>query len=278
VVFANILLLICVINQLFLYNFLRFIFYKMHNLIVFISDIHLSPKYPQKNILFREKLLEWRGKIDALYMLGDIFDYWLTDDDPDFADNMDALSEFTKFTPVYMILGNHDFLISNKFVEKTKVKIIEDLSVLELKGNRIMLSHGDIFCTKDIGYQLLKLFLQNRVIIKMAQTVTLKTKLKVKSMIEFVVDKGRKNPPNYYSHRYSVVNKSMAKHLTKKQAKILIHGHTHRPNKYSIDEDTIRYELPDWHGRFQGGYLLYDNGVFQLHKGLEIDKHGKNSK
>jgi UDP-2,3-diacylglucosamine hydrolase len=247
----------------------------MHNLIIFISDIHLSPKYPQKNVLFREKLLEWKGKIDALYMLGDIFDYWLTDDDPDFADNIEVISEFTKQTPIYMILGNHDFLISDQFIAKTKVNIIPDLSILKLNSNNVMLSHGDIFCTQDIGYQILKLLLQNRIIIKLAKTVSLKTKQAVKSIIEYIVDKGRKNPPNYYSHRYSVVDKAIIKHLKKKKASILIHGHTHRPNKYDLNHQISRYELPDWHGRFQGGYLLYDHGVFQLHKGLEIDKHSK---
>jgi UDP-2,3-diacylglucosamine hydrolase len=243
----------------------------MQNLI-FVSDIHLSPKYPKKNQLFREKLAQWRGKIDALYMLGDIFDYWLTDTDPDFADNIKTLSHFTEETPIYMVLGNHDFLIADQFVEQTGVQIIKDTSILELNGQRIMLSHGDMFCTNDIGYQLLKLLLQNKIILGLAKKVDLSFKLRVKAIIEFIVDKGRKNPPNYYSHRYSLVNKSILKKMRSCNADILIHGHTHRPNKYHIADELIRYELPDWHGRFQGGYLLYCDGVFELHRGLEVEQ------
>lgn len=242
-----------------------------YNNIVFISDLHLSPSNTQKNIFFKKKLLSWQGKIDALYMLGDIFDYWLSDEDQDFADIINLFIEFTKHTPAYMILGNHDFLISHKFVDKTKIKIIPDLFLIKLNNTTIMLSHGDTFCTKDIGYQLLKLILQNRLTVAIAQFININCKKKIKSIIESIGQKNNKQQLKVHNPRYSVVDSTIVKHLIKNKAEILIHGHTHNPNKYCLKHNLMRYELPDWHGQRQGGYLLYQNGSFILDKGVKIN-------
>ena len=133
--------------------------------LIFISDLHLSSDTEENNQLFYELLNKWQVDIDALYILGDFFDAWLGDDDSNlFIEQMKLhLREFTKKKPIYYIRGNHDFAVGRRFERQTGVKILKDCSVIEVANNRILLTHGDVFCSLDVGYQRLKKIIQNLV-------------------------------------------------------------------------------------------------------------------
>ena len=235
--------------------------------IIFISDLHLSPNTPENNQLLYSMLNKWQNKIDALYILGDFFDYWIGDDDDnDFTREMRThLHQLGKTTPIYFIGGNHDFALGQQFANSANIKLIKDLTTIKLAGNTVMLSHGDTFCTLDVGYQKLKKILQNPIVMFILRKIPLKWRYAIKEKLETKSHATTNTRPDYI---YCVVNESIIDFATKKQANIVVHGHTHRPGKFTIPTSqgiTLqRYEIPDWQDNPAGGYLEYSGGEFQL--------------
>ena len=101
--------------------------------LIFISDLHLAHDTPEKNQLFYALLKNWRGKVDALYILGDFFDYWLGDDDDNqfIREIKSALCEFSQITPIYFRGGNHDFAVGKQFAQETRIAFLSTLGFSE---------------------------------------------------------------------------------------------------------------------------------------------------
>lgn len=248
--------------------------------LVFISDLHLSPDTIENNRVFYKLLSTWQddANIDALYILGDFFDYWLGDDDSNiFIDSMKfKLAKFTKNKPIYFITGNHDFALGKKFAKETGVIFIKDCSVINCADNQILLSHGDVFCTLDVAYQRMKKVLQNPILLTLLKLLPLSLRRKIKDMLEHKSSGVSNTKPKT---TYHVVDESVRDIANKKLANIVIHGHTHNPGKYWIDnkidnridgnvnnpnnpKDILRVEIPDWSDHKAGGYVLVrDNEV-----------------
>jgi len=235
---------------------------------IFMSDLHLSEDTPDNNSKFYLYLEQWCGRIDALYLLGDFFDYWIGDDySNDFIVEMKSyLREFTKITPIYFIGGNHDFAVGKLFCKETGVTRIADLSVLDDHEKRIVLSHGDYFCTLDIGYQKMKKILQNRFVIFILRRIPISWRLALKAKLNSSSDKVY-DPSRQYL--YQVIDRDIIKVLDSKKSKILIHGHTHNPQLTRLvsNEEYLRCELPAWGHGASGGYLEYIDGQYNLVKG-----------
>lgn len=235
--------------------------------IIFISDLHLSPDTPEKNQLFYELLTKWQGNIDALYILGDFFDYWLGDDDrnPFVCEMEQHLAEFAATTRVYFRGGNHDFALGKKFARKCKITLIPDLYTINLNGNITLLSHGDTFCTLDTGYQKMKRILQNPVMIFLLKLLPLAWRYKIKEQLE---QKSHTTPNGKPDYIYCVVNESIVDFALEKGASWVIHGHTHRPGIFTIANSKIpqltRFEIPDWQDNPAGGYLLFDGEKIEI--------------
>ncbi|MEN9946799.1 MAG: hypothetical protein RLZZ293_1185 [Pseudomonadota bacterium] len=237
--------------------------------IVFISDLHLAPDTPEKNQLFYQLLASWHNKLDALYILGDFFDYWLGDDDdnPFIRQMRIHLSAFGKTTPIYFRGGNHDFALGKKFAKQCKMQLIPDLYCLELDNQRVLLSHGDTFCSLDIAYQKMKKILQNPLLLFILRRIPLSWRYKIKQKLETKSHAKNNSKPEYIYH---VVDNTIIQFAHQAQANIVIHGHTHRPGIYSLSlndrnrQDLIRYELPDWQDHQPGGYLIYENNQFKF--------------
>jgi len=235
--------------------------------LAFISDLHLSPDTPQNNQLLFNLLKSWQHSLDALYILGDFFDYYLGDDDNnEFTLSVKkAFSEFTKNVPIYFIGGNHDFGLGHIFVRETGVKIIRDLSTIEVANNTILLSHGDAFCTLDIKYQRMKKVLQNPLLMYILRKTPLSWRYKLKEALESKSAKVFNTEPN---ETYHVVDSTIAKIARQKHANIVIHGHTHKPGRYLIKTDDLtieRYEIPDWADRSGGGYIMLEDENIHIH-------------
>ena len=127
----------------------------MNTQTIFISDLHLSADVPQLNALFFQSLQDWRGKIDALYILGDFFDVWVGDDDdgPFIQSIKAALADFAQATPVFVQHGNRDFLLGEKFAAESGIRLLPEQFVAELYGKPYLLVHGDELCSDDVAYQ-----------------------------------------------------------------------------------------------------------------------------
>ena len=126
---------------------------------LFVSDVHISDDYPEICKLFFDFIKKINTNVNALYILGDLFEYWLGDDDPNpiFKQTQNALEDLSKKNiSVFFIHGNRDFLVGDKFAKKSHIKILPDPSVIELYGERILISHGDMCCIDDEEYQLFR--------------------------------------------------------------------------------------------------------------------------
>ncbi|MDQ5920829.1 MAG: UDP-2,3-diacylglucosamine hydrolase [Pseudomonadota bacterium] len=234
--------------------------------LVFISDLHLSIQTPDKNEVFYSLMNKWQHELDALYILGDFFDFWCGDDD----DNVfirkikTSFRSFTHRAPIYFIRGNHDFGLGRKFAKDTGITIIKDMSILKTPKQTILLSHGDAFCTLDIAYQRLKLILQNPIVMFILRQLPLAWRYKIKDKLEHKSGITFNAKPQ---ETYHVVNSTIIQFAKKHGANIVIHGHTHNPGLYEIKANNCtisRFEIPDWADRAPGGYIMLDNEEFTI--------------
>ena len=123
---------------------------------LFIADLHLCAEEPAITAGFLRFLAGEARKADALYILGDLFEAWIGDDDPNplhrqMAAAIKAVSD--SGVPCYFIHGNRDFLLGKRFARESGMTLLPEEKVLELYGRRVLIMHGDTLCTDDAGYQ-----------------------------------------------------------------------------------------------------------------------------
>src|SRR3954464_8078846 len=123
---------------------------------IFVSDLHLCPSRPAINTAFFAFLQGPAAAADALYILGDLFEYWAGDDDED-PFNASVLTSLhvvaASGVKVYLMHGNRDFLIGRQFSAATGAELLADPTLVDLYGTRTLLMHGDTLCKDDVGYQ-----------------------------------------------------------------------------------------------------------------------------
>lgn len=225
----------------------------------FISDLHLSEEHPELAELFERTLAEWAGRIDALYILGDLFEYWVGDDDagsPFNARMLDALARFAAQTPLYVMHGNRDFLLGEGFERASGARLIADPTPIDAYGQRILLSHGDVACTADIAYQAFRALRSQPA----WQAALLARPLAERHAIARAArtqSEGQKAVQGY-TEEGDVTAEGLAALLEPCGWPVLVHGHTHRPGCYPVaDGKTRRWVIADWHDG-AGGYLRLD--------------------
>jgi UDP-2,3-diacylglucosamine hydrolase len=233
---------------------------------LFISDLHLTEERPEANERFIA-LLEEKGRAaDALYILGDFFEYWIGDDDvgePFNAVVAALLKDLTRHgVPVYLMHGNRDFLIGEGFCAATGAILLPDPTVAEIGGVKTLLVHGDTLCTDDVEYQAWR---------RKARDPAFQAAFLAKSLAErrqTVVqmrEKSRQVVQEKTAEIMDVNDDAVREAMRSHGVRRLIHGHTHRPGRHELDIDGERCErwvLPDWYGR--GGYLQVDRGIPKL--------------
>ncbi len=131
---------------------------------LFISDLHLDADSPAIATQFHAFLRQQARSADALYILGDLFEAWLGDDDPAAAPRatVTALGSLVDSgVPCFVMHGNRDFLIGERFCRETGATLLPDGTIVDLYGQRVLLMHGDALCTDDTGYQRLRRILRN---------------------------------------------------------------------------------------------------------------------
>lgn len=228
---------------------------------IFISDLHLCASRPQITEAFLNFLTTQTKSAHALYILGDLFEYWAGDDDIDDAFNKQIIQGFKALAAsgvsVYLMHGNRDFLITDEFCRAAGIHLISDPTLINLYGSTALLSHGDELCTDDVAYQQFRLQVRN----KQWQSEFLSQPLQArKNQIEAIRLRSEQEKSNK-SAQIMDVNQDAVVSLLKQYhyPDLLIHGHTHRPNRHSVSVDgklMTRWVLGDWYE--QGSYLVCD--------------------
>ncbi len=233
----------------------------LSNTYLFISDLHLCASRPHITEAFVDFLSHTASTAKALYILGDLFEYWAGDDDTENAFHQHIIASFNNLADsgvkIFLMHGNRDFLIGETFCKAAKVTLIKDPLLIDLHGRKTLLSHGDDLCIDDIAYQQFRTQVRD----KEWQAKFLAQPLQArKNQIEAIrlrseQEKSRK------SFEIMDVNSDAVVDLLRKyqHPELLIHGHTHRPNRHVIELDgriSTRWVLGDWYE--QGSYLVCD--------------------
>jgi UDP-2,3-diacylglucosamine hydrolase len=219
---------------------------------LFVSDLHLSAERPDKLELFYRLLAHGARSADALYILGDLFEYWLGDDDDEapHGDIVAALAAFTATaTPLYVMHGNRDFLIGANFVAETGCRLLSDPTTIELGGNRILLMHGDLLCSKDLPYQQLRRTVQDPAWRKNVLSKSLDERRDLAAQMRAGSEDAKDTKDAYIM---DVDTETVRSYMREHGVLRLIHGHTHRPDlhEFPLDgEPAYRYVLSDWYER-----------------------------
>ena len=224
----------------------------------FISDLHLSEKTPELTQAFLRFLDESKEACTHFYILGDLFETWIGDDDnsPFNTQIKEALSEFTSNGPeTFFIHGNRDFLIGESFSKDTGITILPDPFSFMIDEQKIALSHGDFLCTDDIDY----IAFRNEVRSKDWQTSFLSKSLDERLQIAASLRDDSKAATAEKSNEITDVNnEEVIDFIRKHKPNLFIHGHTHRPNIHEISSSK-RMVLGDW-GDFGWSLTLTGDG------------------
>lgn len=235
---------------------------------LFISDLHLDANHPKITEQFIGFLNAEAAHAEALYILGDLFEAWIGDDDPD-PDKQRIIQALRQTTSAgvrcYVMHGNRDFLIGSRFCRETGVQLLQDGTVIDLYGRRVLLLHGDTLCTDDPDYQRLRRIVRNPFVqfvmrrLSLAQRQRLAARMRAgsKAHIEAM---DRAKPQIMDVNQGEVI-------ATLKRFKVdcMIHGHTHRPAIHQLVVDgkpATRIVLGDWYE--QGSVLRWNREGYEL--------------
>jgi UDP-2,3-diacylglucosamine hydrolase len=227
---------------------------------LFISDLHLCPSRPEINRIFFRFLEDQAGAAHALYILGDLFEYWPGDDDLGEPFNTSIAAALASLTgsgvAAYLMQGNRDFTIGPAFARSSGIELLPDPVLLDLYGQPTLLMHGDTLCTLDREYQDFRREARSQA---WMDAMLAKPLAERKAAIEAMrrrseEAKGRK-PAEIMDVDPAEVEAVLRRHGYPR----LIHGHTHRPARHThrVDgHDCERWVLADWYKR--GSYLACD--------------------
>lgn len=208
-----------------------------------IADLHLSAANAAALVPL-QAFLQRAAEAEALYILGDLFDYWVGDDQPVDPATSAALDQLAALPcRKYLQTGNRDFLIGQAFLDRIGAEPLPEAYDLRLGDTRIVLCHGDQLCTDDAAYQAMRQqlrspafrcdFLARPVAERMATAQALRARSRSESSSK---------PEDIMDVNTMAVDAMMAEH----RAPVMIHGHTHRPAIHRLDGGRARIVTGDW--------------------------------
>ena len=232
---------------------------------LFVSDLHLGADSPAAIDQFIEFLANQAARAEALYILGDLFEFWVGDDDRSSAAQRvcAGLAALTGGgVPCFVMHGNRDFLLGPGFAVRSGCRLLADPVVAELDGERVLLTHGDALCTDDYSYQELRTFVRDPARQRRFLALPLATR-------ELLADEGRAGSRAHTSRAIPTIMDVNASAVTRAfraaRAHRMIHGHTHRPGVHDGEVDGApaqRIVLGAWYE--QGSYLRGEGRNYQL--------------
>lgn len=228
--------------------------------VLFISDLHLAPERPLPVSLFHRFMTEIAPEAAALYILGDFFEAWVGDDDMADAFNADIVLALRRLSDqgvaTFFLPGNRDFLVGADFALATGLKLLPDPTRIDLYGTPTLLSHGDLFCTDDTAYQAFR----SQVRDQEWQVEFLRRPLRERHDLARALREHSEHAKTGKKPDIMDVNaETVVKAIKNMQAGRVIHGHTHRPARHTLQisgKEVERWVLTDWYE--SGGYLRCD--------------------
>ena len=215
----------------------------------FIADIHLSAEREDITRCLLEFLASDAVQAEALYVLGDLFEFWLGDDDvtPLSEQIAAAFNTLSQSIPVYFIHGNRDFAIRQGWANKAGMTLLPEQHVIDLYGEPTLIMHGDELCTLDVEYQKFRKKARGWWWPRLVGALPLWLRRKL-------AERGRKtsqkNQQKLTAEIMDVTPEEVEKVMQKHNVSRLIHGHTHRPNIHSLtvnNKPAHRIVLGDWY-------------------------------
>ncbi len=217
---------------------------------LFISDLHLDESRPEVTHALLNFLHRAAGECKALYILGDLFESWIGDDDesPLSSRVSRALKAFhATGSDVYFMHGNRDFLVGEAFCERSAVILLPEPYTFDLAGHKTMLLHGDSLCTQDQAYQTFRKQVRDPAYQARILTEPLEERRKLAlKMRDMSAEATSNKPADIMDVTESEVQSVMESH----GSTLLIHGHTHRPQRHPLNLShgpSERIVLGDWH-------------------------------
>lgn len=217
---------------------------------LFISDLHLDESRPEIVDLFERFLATEARGAQALYILGDLFESWIGDDDDSplaerVARALRALSD--SGVPIYFMRGNRDFVLGKDFARKAGMTILDDPTIIELDGKPAMLTHGDTLCIDDVDYQKFRRIMHNRWFQRIALALPLSIRRRIAGRLR---GQSQKHVARKAEAIMDVNQSAVEAAMRERGVRLLIHGHTHRPATHRFDMDgqtAERIVLGDWY-------------------------------
>lgn len=227
---------------------------------LFVSDLHLDPGRPRANEIFFDFAARIAPRAEALYVLGDLFEYWVGDDDLDDPFNAavaDALARLAASgVALYFMHGNRDLLAGEAFLQRCNARLIHDPTLVSLYGRNVLLMHGDTLCTADVEYQRFRARARDPRFQREILSLPLERR---RAEVLAMRAASERHKQQTAGEIMDVSPEAVEEALRSHGYPLLIHGHTHRPahHVHVVDgRECERWVLSDWYGR--AGYLRCD--------------------
>ncbi len=240
----------------------------MHNVrrAWFVSDLHLDPDHPEITKQFIELLDKCDKSVEDLFILGDLFELWIGDDDhspflEEILRHMQNASQ--RGTRMHIMRGNRDFLIGPAFIKKSGCRLLGDEEIIDVFGTPVLIMHGDTLCTADTAYLRARKWAHNQWIQRLFLLLPLSLRKKIAAKARAA---SKEHTSNTEPSIMDVTQEEVARKMSQHHVQTLIHGHTHRPDIHHFlikDQTHTRIVLPAWH---DGGSVFEwrENGEMEL--------------
>ena len=235
------------------------------NLNLFIADLHLDEQRPAIVDLFEQFLEDWSDRATALYVLGDLFEYWVGDDHRTALSKRvaQALRRFGQHGPsVYFMVGNRDFLVGQTFASQAGFELLQEPTVIHIEDEPTLLMHGDALCTDDHDYQAFRSRVRKRQWQEDFLALPIEERLDYARQAR---QESRQHTQAAHPAIMDVNNEAVASVMRRNRTMTLIHGHTHRPALHSLRIDGKvgrRLVVGDWYT--QGSVLMHSADGYSL--------------
>lgn len=230
----------------------------------FISDLHLQEKSPAITQGFFAYLDKLPKDAEALYILGDFFEYWVGDDDNrelvlEVKAALNKLAE--RSVEIYFQHGNRDFLLGEEYSKACNMHLLDEEHLLEYNGQTYLLMHGDSLCTSDVEYMAFREQSRNPAWQQQILSLSLEERY---ALAEHLRETSQTETQNKDEMITDVEQSTVEARMLANNVQHLIHGHTHRPSPHQFDlsgQQATRTVLGDWSNTHGWQIILNESGI-----------------
>jgi len=234
---------------------------------LFVADVHLCESRPAASARFFYFLRDTASQAQSLYILGDLFESWVGDDDLAAPLHQSVITHLADLSArgvqIFFMHGNRDFMLAEHFARLCGMQLLSDPVVVDLYDTPTLLTHGDTLCTADVDYQRYRRVVRPPWMMKLLRALPL-------SLRQTMAHSARAGSEQAKTHKSATIMdvdpKAVIALFQQYGVRRMIHGHTHRPAQHCLEIEGVNHErwvLPDWYGE-GGGYIVCDAARCQL--------------